>query len=495
MRERPAAAVMAKSVRWALAIPAAAIGGTLAAAYAGCVAHTCSNSRFDLVFLTVLALAVTIAALSILAWHRFTPAILVAVVPCLAGMYLFEAIAVNPKDRYRDRVLAEVRHHRERGLDAVPQWTPYGFAAGRGVLPLGDGSEVVPLTGPSGQFVVMCQEGGRPIVGYRADAVGLNNPPEAWRQETEILFLGDSFTHGACVDNAAHFVHAVRQQRPGTINLGYSGNGPLLELAGIREYGRRLRPRFVFWMYDEANDVFSYSPPSDLDVEIGHPILSGYLRAPDFTQNLYARQSEVNAAVNRMAAAWVTTAVPAGHTARLKQHVLLPSTREVLRDAYVRLRISIPFAVMGEPPVGAERIGQFAQIMRSAAAEVQAWGGRLAVVNLPALLAACLGRDHPSRKAVLDIPRQLGVDLIDVEGPLFDLARAQGANVIAGERPCAGHYSEAAYAVIASVLMEYLRVAAGEALPPFWSEKTKPDGTRQLIYAGRMHDRSKPLRP
>ncbi|MFL5088729.1 MAG: hypothetical protein ACJ8D7_00025, partial [Xanthobacteraceae bacterium] len=197
---------MAKSVRWALAIPAAAIGGTLAAAYAGCVAHTCSNSRFDLVFLTVLALAVTIAALSILAWHRFTPAILVAVVPCLAGMYLFEAIAVNPKDRYRDRVLAEVRHHRERGLDAVPQWTPYGFAAGRGVLPLADGSEVVPLTGPSGQFVVMCQEGGRPIVGYRADALGLNNPPEAWRQETEILFLGDSFTRGACVDNAAHFV-------------------------------------------------------------------------------------------------------------------------------------------------------------------------------------------------------------------------------------------------------------------------------------------------
>ena len=71
--------------------------------------------------------------------------------------------------------------------------------------------------------------------------------------------------------------------------------------------------------------MFSYSPPSDLDVKIGHPILSGYLRAPDFTQNLYPRQSEVNAAVNRMAAAWVTTAVPAGHTARLKQHVLLPS--------------------------------------------------------------------------------------------------------------------------------------------------------------------------
>jgi hypothetical protein len=176
MRERPAATVLAKSVRWALAIPAAGVGGILAAAYAGCVAQTCSSSRFELVFMAVLALAVTIAALSILAWHRFTPAILVAVVPCLAGMYLFEAVAANPNDRYRDRVLAEVRHHREHGLDAVPQWTPYGFAAGRGVLPLADGSEVVPLTGPSDQLVVMCQEGERPIVSYRADDVGLNNP-------------------------------------------------------------------------------------------------------------------------------------------------------------------------------------------------------------------------------------------------------------------------------------------------------------------------------
>lgn len=495
MRERPAATVLAKSVRWALAIPAAAVGGILAAAYAGCVAQTCSSSRFELVFMAVLALAVTIAAVSILAWHRFTPAILVAVVPCLAGMYLFEAVAANPRDRYRDRVLAEVRHHRERGLDAVPQWTPYGFAAGRGVLPLADGSEVVPLTGPSGQLVVMCQEGERPVVSYRADDVGLNNPAEAWRHETEILFVGDSFAHGACVDNAAHFVHAVRQQHPGTINLGYSGNGPLIELAGIREYGRRLRPRVVFWMYDEANDVFSYSPPSDLDVEIGHPILSRYLREPDFTQNLYARQDQVNAAVNRMAAAWVTAAVPMGRTARLKQHLLLPSTREVLRDAYVRIRVSIPFALVGEPPVAANRIGQFAQIMRSAADEVRSWGGRLAFVNLPALLAACLGRDHPSRQAVLDLPRQLGVDVIDVEGPLFDLARAHGANVVAGERSCGGHYSETGYAVVANVVMEYLRITAGEALPPLWSEKTNPDGRRQFIYAGRIHDRSKPLRP
>jgi len=53
--------------------------------------------------------------------------------------------------------------------------------------------------------------------------------------------------------------------------------------------------------------------------------------------------------------------------------------------------------------------------------------------------------------------------LIDVEGPLFDLARAQGERHRRRAAMCR-HYSEAGYAVIASVLMEYLRVAVDLAL-------------------------------
>jgi hypothetical protein len=109
---------------------------------------------------------------------------------------------------------------------------------------------------------------------------------------------------------------------------------------------------------------------------------------------------------------------------------------------------------------------------------------------------ACLGRDNPSRLPILDIPRELGLDVIDVEGPLFDLAEAEGARAISADGVCGGHYSERGYAVLAKVLLEYFGVAEGESdLPPFWSEVKGPDGNRQLIYSGHSHPRSKPLRP
>jgi hypothetical protein len=473
-------------LRLAMTLPAAAIGCYAAAIQFACIVQGCSRSRVGLIFLACVAAATIAASLSAIIRHRFAPAILATTIPCLAAIYLFELVARTPHDRHTTQILAEVSRQRSRGIEAVP---PYGYGIGAGVT-LQDGNAVYPLTGPSERLVVLCQEGAHPPKTYQSDQFGLNNPADAWRLETEIMFVGDSFTHGVCVDNDMHFVHAVRQRYHGTINLGFSGNGPLVELAGVREYGTPRRPRYVFWMYDEANDVLTYSPPSDLEVETAHPVISKYLNEPAFTQNLYARQPLINAAVNAAAESW--TAPP---PRTFRQFLLLPRTRETLTNAYIGLRVSLPMVLVPETPLPDARIQQFAAIMRMAADEVERWGGRLVFVNLPAHLSACLGRDHPSRQAILDVPRQLGLDMIDMEGPLFDLGRAKGAHALAGEPPCSGHYSEAAYAAVAQVLLDYLRIARGETPGPFWNETVRPDGSRRLIYAGNAHDRSKPLRP
>jgi len=474
-------------LRFAVVVPAAAIGCYAAAIQLACVAQTCSRSRVGLIFLACVAIATIAASISAILWHRFTPVILATTIPCLAAIYLFELVASTPTERHTMQILTEVSRQRARGIEAVP---PYGYAAGRGVT-LQDGSAIFPLTGPAERRVVLCQEGARPPGTYQSDQFGLNNPAEAWRVDTEIMFVGDSFTLGECVDNVNHFVHAVRQHYPGTINLGFPGNGPLTELAGLREYGGPRRPRTVFWMYDEANDVLTYSPPSDLEVETTHPVISKYLNEPGFTQSLYARQPLINAAVNTAAESWA--APPTTRT--LRQVLLLPRTLETLTNAYIGLRVSLPVVLVAEAPLPDARVKQFATIMRMAAEEVERWGGRLVFVNLPAHLSACLGRDHPSRQAILDVPRQLGLDMIDMEGPLFDLGRAKGAHVLAAVPPCSGHYSEAAYAVVARVLLDYLRIARGGVPGPLWSETVRPDGSRRLVYAGNAHDRSKPLRP
>ena len=46
------------------------------------------------------------------------------------------------------------------------------------------------------------------------------------------------------------------------INLGISGNGPLLEYAALVEYGKTLTPAKVLWIYFEGNDL-----TSDLNLE------------------------------------------------------------------------------------------------------------------------------------------------------------------------------------------------------------------------------------
>jgi hypothetical protein len=114
------------------AIVAAAVGFYLAAIYAQCIARSCSTSRFEIAFLTSLAVVALVTASSLVAWHRFTVAILGVAIPCFAAVYLFEAVATNPRDRHRAQLLDEISRHRARGIEAVPQWTPYGFAAGKG---------------------------------------------------------------------------------------------------------------------------------------------------------------------------------------------------------------------------------------------------------------------------------------------------------------------------------------------------------------------------
>src|SRR4051812_26226777 len=129
----------------AAAVLAAAIGCYAAAIQFACVAQGCSRSRVELIFLACVAAATIAAAFSAVVWHRFTPAILATIIPCLAAIYLFELVARTPHDRHTTQILTEVGSQRSRGIQAVP---PYGFAAGRGVT-LQDGSAVYPLTGPS----------------------------------------------------------------------------------------------------------------------------------------------------------------------------------------------------------------------------------------------------------------------------------------------------------------------------------------------------------
>ena len=144
------------------------------------------------------------------------------------------------------------------------------------------------LGGISKAKTIYCNESGYYSI-YQSDRYGFNNPDKEWDgKEIEYLLVGDSFTHGACV-NRPHDVASVlrKYSKKNVLNLGYSGNGPLIEYATLREY---LTPNVknVLWLYYEGNDL------SELKSELENKILNKYLTNQKFKQDLKFRQNQID---------------------------------------------------------------------------------------------------------------------------------------------------------------------------------------------------------
>ena len=148
--------------------------------------------------------------------------------------------------------------------------------------------EILPLSGISNQNTIANNENGYYMV-YKSDRYGFNNPDIEWdKQDTELLVIGDSYAHGLSVNRPNDISSILRTlSNKSLINLGYSGNGPLMSYASLREYFPR-GVKKVFWLYFEGNDL------EDLKKELKDPILSKYLLDNNYTQNLKLKQKTIN---------------------------------------------------------------------------------------------------------------------------------------------------------------------------------------------------------
>ena len=147
---------------------------------------------------------------------------------------------------------------------------------------------IFPLSGISNSETIYCNENGYYSI-YQSDRYGFNNPDNMWeKKETEYLLVGDSFTHGACVNRPNDIASVLRTlSNKSVLNLGYAGNGPLVEYATLREY-LNSNVKKVLWIYYEGNDL------NGLKEEMREKILMSYLNDLTFTQNLKLKQNEIN---------------------------------------------------------------------------------------------------------------------------------------------------------------------------------------------------------
>ncbi len=147
--------------------------------------------------------------------------------------------------------------------------------------------ELFPLSNISNTKTIHCNENGYYSI-YQSDRYGFNNPDSEWdSMENEYLIIGDSFAHGACVNRPNDIASNLRNlSDKSVLNLGFTGNGPLIEYATLREYFN-FNSKKVLWLYYK-NDL------QDLKQELNNNILKNYLYNLEFTQNLKSKQNHID---------------------------------------------------------------------------------------------------------------------------------------------------------------------------------------------------------
>ena len=150
------------------------------------------------------------------------------------------------------------------------------------------------LSGQSNLETIFCNESGYYSI-YQSDRYGFNNPDNEWdKKEIEYLLVGDSFTHGACVNRPNDISSVLRNiSNKSILNLGMNGNGPLIEYVTLREYLDK-NVKKVLWIYFEGNDFL------DLEKEKKNDILIKYLKDLNFTQNLKFKQSDIDSLLSNL---------------------------------------------------------------------------------------------------------------------------------------------------------------------------------------------------
>jgi hypothetical protein len=227
----------------------------------------------------------------------------------------------------------------------------------------------------------------------------------------------------------------IRAVLPRTLSLGMASNGPLIYLAGMREYLPEVRPRFVLWFLFEGNDI-----EADLPVERQQPLLIKYLD-PAFSQRLADRQAEIDSklrpwidVVGTAPAQAVFRAIRLDHF-DIRNFVLLRKLRDALSLQFKR----------NDP-----EYALFEKLLAEAKAAAAARGSELRLVYLPdkRRFVSFTGRllKDQQRARVRAITTRLNVPMIDVAAAFTAQPNPVGLFV--------GHYTEEGSRIVATTVLD-----------------------------------------
>lgn len=277
---------------------------------------------------------------------------------------------------------------------------------------LGYTGDLLPIGGAAHRSRVHCNESGYWPV-FRTDRFGFPNDDAAWdRGGRRVMLVGDSYAAGECVHQAESVASQLQELGFAAVTVGVSGNGPLVELASLREYGPLFRPQAVVWFHFDPH-MINRIAIEDIGRGWGGEAYSAKLTRyldSGFSQRLAARQPEIDAFWDML---WLSHESLRGRQsaepdAAAKRRVALNHSRAALN-----LRALAP----GETLSRAEAIELFLEILKRAKEDTETWGGRLyfAAYND---IARYRGAAQEDRGALLPRVAALGIHVIDLDAAL-----------------------------------------------------------------------------
>ena len=323
---------------------------------------------------------------------------------------------------YDKRTKKEVRDDlRILGIETLPNMHGYywmeenGFEINNGrIYPIG--------TVSNSKTILHNQAGYYPVI--ETDEYGFHNPKGLYiKNKVDIMITGDSFAEGYAVHSNQNISAHLRKKNFNVITLGKGGNGPLLELATVKEYAEPIKPKIVLWFYFE-NDL------SNLTSEVQSSILMRYFNEENFTQNLIERQDEIDKALMTFVDyKWKIDEEKQWERENLSNHFIIKIIKLYNLREKLKLIPTARHETSNDPqPWKNEPLdGMFVEILDKSKNLISTWNGKMYLVYLPAYGRYSKNFMHPewtgialeNREFVLSSALNLQIPIIDIHKELF----------------------------------------------------------------------------
>ena len=293
-----------------------------------------------------------------------------------------------------------------------------------------NGTRIYPISGISNVTTVNCNESGFWSI-LKSDEKGFLNPNGLIsKKNIDILLVGDSFAEGSCVNQEYTIAAKLREKNITAITLGKSGNGPLIELASLVEYGKFLKPKSVFWLFYQ-NDI------ENLMIEKNKKILKKYLDQ-DYSQNLINRQKEID----EILIEYYNNKLTLNNEKQIQLYLTIFKILK-LYNSRIIFNLIPQMQNTDPPPI-------FSEIIKKSKEIVNSWGGEFYFVYLP-VERYFLNEKYLYYNNIKNIVEKLDIEFIDIHEKAF-----KDINNILSIFPLEmhNHYNEYGYSKIAEVLLE-----------------------------------------